>query len=357
MKIKQRRSNPLIMLATSVAILLPLSSQADNTEFTISGQLSRAITYADDGQNTDVLHVDNNNSGTRIRLKGKTDLNNGVTAGIYWETQYQDNSSSSIGIDDKDNSSTFTSRMRELWFKGDWGTITLGQGNGAANGTSEVDYSGTFLGDYSGNNLDDGLSFVDMLSGPSVKNDTAFSNFDGLSRNDRLRYDLPAFGPVALAVSAGDERSEFALRYSSKFADGGKFGFAVGIVGQDDVATPANNFDQTGASASLLLANGFNITIHFGEKDLDIAGEDPTSTYIKVGKKIGVNHSVAVSFNSVDDLAATGDEAERTNVSYVYLMPDHGVELFGAYQIASLDRAGADFDDVTQISVGSRIKF
>jgi len=348
-----KKVNKLILPTTITALmtaasLIPMQAYGAKAEVSISGQISRAVTFADNGVDTDQLFVDNNNSGTRLRLKGKTDLGNGNTAGVYWETQYQDNSSSSIDINDNDNSSAFTSRIREVWFKGGWGKLYLGQGNGAANGTSETDFSGTTIADYSGNNLDDGISFIGNAT--SVKNGSAFSNFDGLSRNDRLRYDLPMFGPLGIAVSTGQERSEIALRYSSKFGNGGKIGFALGQVTDD-----AKEFDQLGISAAILFAGGFNIAVHVGDKDND-NGRDPSGTYIKVGKKTG-KHNVSLSFHTVDDNAADGDEAERTNISYVYNMAKMGVEIFGTYQLATLDRSGEDFEDMSYFAFGSRIKF
>jgi len=349
--------NKLILPSTIAALMtaasvVPMQAYAAKAEFSFSGQISRAVSQVDNGIDTDTLHVDNNNSGTRLRLKGQTDLENGTTAGVYWETQYQDNSSSEIDVNDDDNDSAFTSRIREVWFSGDWGKLYLGQGNGAANGTSEVDFSGTTIADYSGNNLDDGISFVSKTGSPSVKNDDAFSNFDGLSRNDRLRYDLPKWGPVGIAVSSGQERSEIALRYSSKFDDGGKFGFAVGQVSDEQGAA---DFDQLGISASLLLSGGFNITAHVGDKD-NAAGQDSDGTYIKVGKITG-QHNFSVSFHSVDDNNTLGDEAERTNLSYVYNMAKYGVEIFGTYQTSSLDSIVENYEDVTQFAFGSRIKF
>jgi predicted porin len=348
-----KKTKNLILPSTITALItaaaiIPLAAYGAKVEFSFSGQISRAISQVDNGVDTDTLHVDNNNSGTRLRLKGKTDLENGITAGVYWETQYQDNSSSSIDINDADNASAFTSRIREVWFSGDWGKVYLGQGNGAANGTSEVDFSGTSISDYSGNNLDDGISFVSP--GSSVKNGDAFSNFDGLSRNDRLRYDLPKFGAIGIAVSTGQDRSELALRYSGKIGDGGKVGFALGQVSDDDAL-----FDQLGISASVLLASGINVTVHVGDKDND-TGRDPSGTYIKLGKKTG-QHNFSVSFHTVDDNDALGDEAERTNLSYVYNMAKYGVELFGSFQTSSLERAGVNFGDVDQFAFGSRIKF
>ena len=347
-----KHAKKLLLTSTITALMtaacvIPLEAYAAKAEFSFSGQISRAISQVDNGIDTDTLHVDNNNSGTRLRLKGQTDLGNGTTAGVYWETQYQDNSSSSQDINDPDNASAFTSRIREVWFSGDWGKVYLGQGNGAANGTSEVDFSGTSIADYSGNNLDDGISFVGTAT---VKNGSAFSNFDGLSRNDRLRYDLPKFGSVGLAFSTGQERFESALRYSQKLGDGGKFGLAVGQV-TDDIAM----FDQLGISASLMLSSGLNFTVHVGDKDND-TGRDPSGTYLKVGQKFGANN-ISLSFHSVDDNAALGDEAERVNLSYVHNLAKHGVELFASFQTSSLDRPGETFEDVTQIAVGSRIKF
>ena len=360
------RSKNNFKIASSVVLLtavsaIPISASAAGVEFSMSGQISRALTFADNGVDTDTLFVDNNNSGSRLRLKGQTELTPSLTAGVYWETQYQDNDSSAIDIGDSDNSSAFKSRIREVWFSGDWGKAYLGQGNGAANGTSEVDFSGTTIADYSGNNLDDGISFVGSngLHGTtspadvSVKNGSVFGNFDGLSRNDRLRYDLPSFGPLSIAVSTGQDRSELGIRYSGELSGGTKIGAAIGIVDNDE------SFEQIGLSASLLLASGLNITLHHGERDLDAGGVDPEGDYIKIGQIFGDSqqHHVSLGLHSVDDLAAIGDEAERTNLSYVYVFPKKGVEIFATWQNASLSRASGDLEDQDIFGIGSRIKF
>ncbi len=343
-----------VVLLTSFTAISSNANAVDNLEFKWSGQISRAITFADNGADDDVLFVDNNNSGTRLRLTGKMDISPGLTAGVVWETQYQDNSSSSIDIGDKDNSSAFSSRKRDLWFKGGWGKLSLGQGDGAANGTSEVDFSGTTIADYSGNNLDDGISFADSAGNKIVKNGKAFDNFDGLSRNDRLRYDSPNYGPIGVAVSGGQDKAELGLRYTQKMGGGSKVGAALGYVESDDPGS--DNFKQLGLSASYITAGGFNITGAYGERDINGASVDPESMYIKVGQKMGP-HNVSLAYHTVDDLAAAGDEAERINLAWVYNITK-GVELFADYQTASVDRAGGvSLEDIDQFSVGSRIKF
>lgn len=347
----------VMLAAVSLAPLTASAEEDDKVSFSWSGQVSRALSFADNGVDDDVLFVDNNNSGTRLRLKGHTSFGNGQEAGIHWETQFQENSSASIDIGDSDgsNGDGFTSRKRDLWFKGAWGKASLGQGDGAANGTSEVDFSGTTIADYSGNNLDDGISFVDSTgvkgtdNDASVKNGSVFSNFDGLSRNDRLRYDLPGFGGLGIAISAGQDRSELGIRYSVKFGGGGKFGAAIGIVDNED------KFEQTGVSASILLASGFNAGIHFGERDFEDKDTDAEGSYIKVGQKFGKN-AVSIAFHSVDDLAAEGDEAERVNLSWVYV-PKKGIELFASLNSAELSRSSGDLEDQEVFGFGSRIKF
>ena len=341
------------VLVTSFAAFPSVSNA--KAEIKLSGQISQAITHADNGTDSDTVIVDNLNSGTRFRLTGEMEVKPGLTAGVVWEIQYQDNGSGFVDIGTSDTSSSFQSRKRDLWFKGGFGKISLGQGDGAANGTSEVDYSGTsYIAEYSGNNLDDGISFADSAGNKLVKNSAAFSNFDGLSRNNRVRYDTPAFGPIGVAISAGQDKAELALRYQQKLGGGSKVGAALGYVGTDNPGAP--NVKQLGLSASYLTASGFNITGHYGKSEVDGSAVDPEGTYIKVGQKMGL-HAVSLAYHTVDDLAAVGDEAERVNLAYVYNIAN-GIELFGFVQNSSLDRAGGpSLDDVSQISIGSRIKF
>lgn len=317
-------------------------------EVKLSGQISRALTFADNGVDEDVLFTDNTNSGTRFRLTGKTEVLSGITAGFNWETQYQDNPSDQVGIDESDTSSAFRSRKRELYFQGSFGKVTLGQGDGAANGTAEVDFSGTTIADYSDQDLYDGIDFVDANGNSIVSNGQAFTNFDGLSRNDRIRYDSPKFGPVGIAVSAGTDKGEIAVRYSQKLGGGSKVGAAVGYVTDD-----AADFKQLGLSASYLTASGFNITGAYGEQDIDNSTLDPTSAYIKLGQKFGA-HNVSASYQITDDRAGANVEAERVNLAYVYHIKK-GVEVFADYENAQLDLAGAQ--DKNLLSFGSRIKF
>lgn len=330
----------------------PSSSQ--KVEFKVSGQVSRAITFADNGVDSDTLFVDNTNSGSRVRVVGKVDITPSLSAGINIETQFEDNKSFSLDIDDKDNNNVFTSRKRDLWFKGGWGKLSLGKGDGAANNTSEVDNSGTWLANNAGDFLHSGLSFSDSSGNKLVKMKQAFSDFDGLSRNNRIRYDTPRFGPVGFAISQKQKGSEIALTYNQPMGSGSKLSGALGYVKDNNA-----KFKQLGLSASYLTSGGFSVTGHYGKKDLDSTNTDPKGLYLKLGQKLGANknHLLSVGYHKVDDLAQAGDKAKRYNLSYVYQIPNRGIEVFADIQKAKLDRTSGSLENLNTISIGSRIKF
>jgi len=344
----------LAVLSGSVTAATGSTTPASQkVEFKVSGQVSRALTFADNGSQSDTLFVDNTNSGSRLRVVGKVDISDSLSAGINIETQFEDNKSYSLDIGDTDNNNVFTSRKRDLWFKGGWGKLSLGKGDGAANNTSEIDHSGTWIANNSGDFLHSGLSFVDSTGTKTIKMKQAFSNFDGLSRNNRIRYDTPKFGPVGLAVSKKQNANEFALIYSQPMGNGSKLSGALGYVKEN-----AADFKQLGLSASYLTSGGLSLTGHYGKKNLS-GTTDPSGYYLKLGQKLGSakNHLLSVGYHKVKDLNLAGDTAKRYNLSYVYLIPNRGIEIFADIQKAELSRTSGNMKDLNTVSIGSRIKF
>ncbi|MCG8616451.1 MAG: porin, partial [Desulfobacterales bacterium] len=165
----------------------------DKVQLQVYGQVNRAVLATDDGTNTDLFHVDNNNSSTRIGMKGKAKINDDLTAGTKIEVQFASNSTAAV---DQDNESAgpnnFTKRHLDAYFQSKtWGKFSIGQGDTATNGTSEIDLSGTSVAGYSyAGGVAGGLNFVDPatdnLSGIQISD--VMSHMDGLSRNDRFRY-------------------------------------------------------------------------------------------------------------------------------------------------------------------------
>jgi predicted porin len=198
--------------------------------------------------------------------------------------------------------------------------------------------------------------------GPPVKTLTVGntrSNFDGLSRNDRLRYDTPKFGGLNLSGSATNgDAYEVAARYSQEFGGFGKLAGAAGYVDTKDRDTsdspPKTRFKQIGASLSWLHPSGINLTGAWGNKDPQVSGSvDSDNAYIKLGYKTDI-HAFSVEWGQTDDLNAKGDESSNVGAAYV-ITPWKGVEFYAMGRLYELDRSsGPSIEDITVIMAGTR---
>jgi predicted porin len=339
-------------------ILLVGLNPAHALEVKLSGQINRAMMWADNGNNDELFHVDNDNSSTRFRLVGSEKVSERVEVGVVWESEFESNPSSSVDIgQDNDGTSSFNERKLEAWFGNQSaGRLWIGQGDGAANGTSEVDLSGTSVIMYSGvNDTAGGINFRDSDNNIVARLGTTRSNFDGLSRNDRLRYDSPSFfgATVSASITNGDAW-ELAARWAGDFSGLGKIAAAVGVVDNGDRGT---EFRQFGGSVSWLAPFGLNVTLAGGFRDLDEDDrDDPINLYTKVGYKWDI-HAVAAEFGQTNDLAAEGDESRNVGAAYV-VTPWSGVDFYATIRTYELERDGVDsIEDIGQIMVGTRVKF
>ena len=138
-----------IGLALAAAILV-IVAPAYAIDFAISGQVNRAALYGDDGESAKWFFVDNDNSSTRFRFRGSNDFENGWKVGFLWEVEMQSNASNQVSIQNDEDTTdvNFNERHMDVSIE-KWGTLRLGQGDTASNGTSEVDLSGTDVAAYS----------------------------------------------------------------------------------------------------------------------------------------------------------------------------------------------------------------
>lgn len=339
----------------TICSVVLLSAPVNAVSFKVSGQINRAIEYVDNGDESELFHVDNDNSSTRFRFVGSEEIGHGMTVGIVWETQFESNSSSTIDVGQNDDgTSVFTERIFEAYFSGTWGKATIGQGDGAANGTAEVDLSGTSVVTYAGvNDMAGSVNFVDSSGAPITEINTTRNQFDGLSRNDRLRYDTPKLGPVTLSTSVTNgDAWELAARLSTEMEGLGKIAAAIGYVDSEDRTPP--QYDQIGASISWLHDTGVNLTLSYGTRDTD-GGTDAENLYAKLGYKHG-KQAVSIEWGQTDDLALEGDESSSYGAGYVYNLYK-GVELYAGYRLYELDRSGLNIEDINVLMAGTRVKF
>jgi hypothetical protein len=250
-----------------------ISSGNDRVSLTISGQVSRGVLYANDGQDSEIFHVDNANASTRIRFVGEGRFDEDLSIGTNIETQMQSNSTSAVnqlGDRGADGTDFLSQHKLELYFDHQrFGKLTIGQGNTASNGTAEVDLSGTSLvNDSSVGDSAGGLLFrrtdlpvgVTGISPSSPTVGAAFTNLDGLSRDDRVRYDTPAYYGFGLSGSAiADGRWDVAGRFGREFADMLLLEAAMAYA---NTADAANTVD--GSVSALHTPTGLNLTYAAG---------------------------------------------------------------------------------------------
>jgi hypothetical protein len=103
-----------------------------------------------------------------------------------------------------------------------------------------------------------------------------------------------------------------------------------------------------------LSAGGFNLTGALSMREND-DGLDASFSYLKGGYKTG-KHAVSIDYALGEDQAADGDESDMTGIGYVF-KPTKWAEFYAGAKVHSLDRSGADFDDINIVTGGTRLKF
>ena len=331
-----------------------VESGNDSIRLTLSGQVNRGVLFADNGSDSEVFHVDNDNSSTRFRFVGEGDLNDDITVGSQIELQFESNSTGDISFNQSDAADAeISERKLELYFNSDrFGRVWIGQGSTASDGTSEVDFSGTTVVAYS--------SVSDMAGGLEFQNGTsigdAFSNFDGLGRDDRLRYDTPNFSGFTVSASSVESDDwDGAVRFSGEIA-GVRTAAAIGYA-------ESNTFSQINGSASVLLQSGLSFTAAAGTRDLDDrGGDDPLFYYGKIGQNLDLfdigQTALSVDFAKTDDLDADGDEFTSYGAFVVQNLDPVATELYLGVRNHALEVSGSsDPDDLIAVLAGARIKF
>ena len=375
-----RRTWSLLTVLVITAAILLVSGPASAFKVNLSGHVNMLVMFADNGYNTEFFVADNDNSSSRFRLTGDEQINK-LNIGFILEFEAQRNATNLLDIGGNDDGIfQWNERWVEGHFSGSWGKFGIGKGSGAADGTSEVDLSGTSVIMYAGVvdtaggftwTFKDGTKLVRTnvetgIVGPADVGDTR-DDFDGLGRNVRIRYDTPAFAGISLAGSITNGSAwELAARYAGAIKEH-KLAAALGYVDTNDRdELGQRDYSQIGGSASWLAPFGLNVTATVGlrkfqgslKQDRLAAGDtdDSQNYYLKVGWKGGI-HAAALEWGRTDDLDQKGDKSSNYGASYV-MIPWEGVEFYGALRSYSLDQQGGpDPEDIRQIMAGTRIKF
>jgi predicted porin len=340
-----------------------VTSGQDRIKLSISGQVNRAVNVAGDGDKTKVYHVDNDNSSTRVRFVGTGQVTDDFSIGTNIEVEMQSNDSANVSqINESEGSVNFKDRKLEAVFKSKrLGTLSIGQGDTASNSTSEVDLSGASVIAYSSvTNLAGGLFFFDDDAGAltNIQVKDVFSNLDGLSRKDRVRYDTPNFfGFTASASAIEDQQYDAALRWGAEM-EGFRAAAAVGYSEPKD-----SDYRINGSASAIHLDTGLNLTFAAGVDSPEASGrDDATFWYVKGGWltddifDFGSTAFVG-DYTETYDVSADGDEGRSFGAFVVQNFEDFGVEFYGGIRFYDLDSFGLDTDEIIVGNFGTRVKF
>ena len=384
-------TNRKAALSSALALVMAgLSSPGHAMEFKVSGQLDRAFTVADNGNETDYASVDNIGSNSRFRFTGNEKMANGMNVGFIYEMSVVQFGSTEfdIGKNSGGGDVNLDTRKIDIYLEGDFGKVSFGKGDGAGYYANMMDYSGTLY--YGGGAwytlYSSGISFVDDNGNQLYRIGATNSVFNAVGRQERIRYDSPSIGGLVLSTSLDNGNAyELAARYHVDLP-GAKLATGLSWVDTNDLnieASPTNGQPLTpgsefkakqvlGASASLLLDGGLNFTVSYGNDKTDAManagqanqeGFDATNLFGQVGYLTGAHH-FAVNYGETKDLIVEGTKGSQIGLAYVYDWSS-AVRLFSSYHLYSLDLPSSvktaegwgDANDISQLYAGVRVAF
>ena len=339
-----------------------VTSGQPRVKLAISGQVNRAVNVIDDGKNTTAYFVDNDASNTRVRFIGTARATDDLTIGSRLEVAMTSNESGDVSQDNENSSDFFNVRWADLSLAGKrYGKLYFGRGDTASNNSAELDLSKTDVVAYSSiSSIAGGMLFRqnrdDKLTSISLSD--AFKNFDGLSRQSRVRYDSPTFWNFHLQGGlVSDQRWDASLWWGGQ------------VLGFKAVAAAAvfnpnkNNTDLIidGSFSALHQATGLNLTLSAGQEGRDHQG-DATNFYVKGGwltRFFSVGQTAfGLDYTRSLNLPTGRDDGYSVGGAIVQQFEKYGTEAYIQYRTYSLSRGAApSVNNMNMGTIGARVKF
>ena len=280
---RARHESKALTVAIAGALAVPMAAHA--VDFTVSGHVNRAlfITDRDDNPGTLVDESgtkskvrDNATSGTRIRVKGDSEMMEGGTAGVLLEYAA---------------GGTLALRYAEVWFSGGYGKVSIGQGDQGGEGSS---YNGAAAVWGTGHGQDNaGVTKTALYTSAAEKAKGAvlgakanyYTSLDGGGgRNERLRYDTPAIGPFSAAVSVGNgDQVSAGIKLGQDFG-GTTFKAGVGTIMHANDPMTGADASTVSASAGVTLPSGISFSGAWGKGKDHLGALDPGTPAVPEGE-------------------------------------------------------------------------
>ncbi len=332
---------------------------------TFYGQLNLAYQSFDDGQQTTSDIVDNGNWNSRLGFTitqpiGENTLRARFESGLTLRN-------SSLVSQTRTPQWDETSRTLLRWFEvaldsKNYGTVSLGQGATAANGTTGLDDSFTFIAGAT-DSTDGFASFRfrnDAGALTNVSVGQVNSALDAL-RRFRVRYDTPVFKGVMLSTSYGQnvlvsaDKNDYydaAIRWTGDLGD-----FAVrSALGYQWIDDPdADQTKRLAGSVSLLhKPTGLNFALSAGDQV-----DGPNYYWARAGWRtngmaVGTT-SLSIDYYNGSDFLSKGAKTENYGVYAVQDINALSLNLYvGWRRFTYSDQLGNSYRDADGILLGTR---
>lgn len=356
---------------------LPIESEAYGSATTFTnqsggevnfyGQLNLAYQSFNDGDETTSGIVDNGNWNTRLGFTITQPLENS-TIRYRFETGLGLRNSAAISQEfepDWIDWQRTSLRWFEAAFDTEYGTLSLGQGSTASDGTAGLDDSFTFHA--GATDSSDGFGSFRFRDGNGDLTDVTVgqvnNSFDG-ARRFRIRYDTPVYEGVMLSTSygqniltSGDDTDYYdvAIRWTG---DVGDFSVrsAAGYQWLDD--PNGENTRRLAGSVSVVHApTGLNFAFSAGEQ-VDGANYIWTrlgwqTNYFSMGRT-----NLSVDYYKGNDFLSDGAKTENYGIYAVQTIDAAAVDVYAGWRrFTYSDQLGGSYQDAEGILVGARFFF
>ena len=206
-------------------------SDTGGDNWSLSGWLNEGLTWYSDGADSDVVQTSDNITGSRLMLTGNTDLmNSGLNAGFeLWLEPRAGNllGSTQNTLSNATNDHGISIIVNSVHLQGGFGKLTFGlQSMPTDNIAVLADPSLTFWSSVTPVLRGNGFviqngggavwgNFLNCLTAPGLRGGSGIGLDCNGPYRQGLRYDLPAFGPLSVALGyANDDIYDIAAKYN-----------------------------------------------------------------------------------------------------------------------------------------------
>lgn len=334
---------------------------------TFYGQVNLTYQGFNDGDETTANIVDNGNWNSRLGFTYTQPLGE-VSLRYRFETGLTQRNS---GLVSQLHTPAWDDWQRTLlrWFEvavdGDFGTISLGQGASASDGTAGLDDSATFVA--GATNSTDGFGSFRFRDADGNLTDVSIGRvnnaFNG-ARRFRARYDTPVFNGFMVSASYGENvlveeddnlYYDVAIRWTGSVGD-----FAVrSAAGYQWIDNPGGDLTQRVAGSFTVVhePTGLNLAVSAGQQV-----DGASYVWSRAGLQrdffdVG-STALSVDYYSGSNFLSDGARTQNYGLYGVQSFDRASLDIyFGWRRFSYSDRSGIDYQDADGLLIGTRFYF